>query len=129
MANAPKPGHSGPGLRLRVVFGPERFFGPGKADLLEHVAAEGSLTAAANAMGLSYRRGWALLNDLNTLFDGPLVETRKGGQGGGGSAELTPLGREVLERYRRMLAAAEVAVVEDLRWMQGRTVKTRPELE
>ncbi|WP_445679477.1 winged helix-turn-helix domain-containing protein [Radicibacter daui] len=121
MASAPKPGHSGPGLRLRVVFGPERFLGPGKANLLEHIATERSLTAAAKAMGLSYRRGWALLNDLNTLFDGPLVETRKGGQGGGGSAELTPLGREVLERYRRMQQAAEAAVAADLAWMQAHT--------
>jgi molybdate transport system regulatory protein len=62
MSSAPKTGHNGPGLRLRVVFGPERFLGPGKAELLERIEAEGSLTAAAAAMGLSYRRGWALLN-------------------------------------------------------------------
>jgi molybdate transport system regulatory protein len=47
---------------------------------------------------------------MNGAFSGPLVETEKGGTGGGGAARLTPLGRKVLARYRAMQRDAERAI-------------------
>ena len=77
-----------PGLtHLRVTFSDEFYIGPGRADLLEGIAATGSIAAAGKAMGMSYKRAWSLVQALNEGFGRPLVETSRGGAGqGGGSA-------------------------------------------
>ena len=89
--------------------------GPGKADLLTHIADTGSIAAAARKMDMSYRRAWLLLAELNSCFKSPVVETAKGGRGGGGGAVLTPLGRNLLKRYRAMVAKTERAVAADFK--------------
>ena len=106
------------GLRFRIVLEPGIALGPGKADLLQAIHETASLTRAAARFGMSYKRGWTLVQELNRAFAEPLVETEKGGPGGGGGARLTSLGRYVLERYRRMETDAEAAIaagVRDLR--------------
>jgi molybdate transport system regulatory protein len=106
------------GLRVRVVLAPGVALGPGKADLLQAIHETSSLTAAAKRFAMSYKRGWTLVQELNEAFDKPLVETEKGGSGGGGKATLTNLGRRVLNRYREMEKDANRAVaagVADLR--------------
>ena len=95
--------------RLRVLIGEATALGPGKADLLRHIAETGSISAAARAMGMSYRRAWSLVESMNQSFLGDVVVTATGGRGGGGS-RLTPLGLEVLSRYRRMEATAAASV-------------------
>lgn len=99
--------------RLRLVFGPKAILGPGRAELLEHVERTGSLAAAGRAMKMSYKRAWSLVEELNHTFDEPLLELSRGGAGHGG-AVLTPLGREVVERYRRMQADSLAAIADDL---------------
>ena len=106
------------GLRFRIVLAPGVALGPGKADLLEAIAETRSLTAAASRFGMSYKRGWSLVKELNRSFAGPLVETEKGGSGGGGGARLTPLGVHVLARFRQMEADARKVIeagIADLR--------------
>ena len=111
-ASARKPS-SGDALRLRVHLDAEAFLGPGKADLLEGIAETGSIAAGGRRLGMSYKRAWLLVETLNGYFAGPLVVAATGGKAGGG-AQLTPLGREVLTRYRAMLAASEAACAKDL---------------
>jgi molybdate transport system regulatory protein len=106
---------SSPHIQLRVFLTDAVKLGPGKAELLEHVAETGSIAAAARKMKMSYRRAWLLLAELNECLKGPVVETAKGGRGGGGGAVLTPLGREVLTRYRSMEANAKRAIAADLK--------------
>lgn len=106
------------GLRFRIVLEPGVALGPGKADLLQAIDETASLTAAAARFGMSYKRGWTLVREMNADFDEPLVETEKGGTGGGGGAKLTERGRYVLDRYRRMEADANQAIaagIADLR--------------
>jgi len=106
------------GLRFRVVLGPGVALGPGKADLLQAIDETRSLTKAAARFGMSYKRGWTLVQEMNAAFAKPLVETEKGGSGGGGGAGLTALGRRVLRRYRQMEKDAGKAIaagVADLR--------------
>jgi molybdate transport system regulatory protein len=98
------------GLRFRIVLKPGFALGPGKADLLEAIDRTASLTAAAAGLGMSYKRSWTLVREMNGAFSGPLVETEKGGTGGGGAARLTLLGRKVLARYRSMQHDAERAI-------------------
>ena len=88
-------------ITARVISKGERAFGPGKADLLEHIAAEGSISKAAKAMDMSYSRAWQLVEGMNSAFRKPLVEASTGGRKGGG-AVLTKAGEEVLEVFRKM---------------------------
>jgi molybdate transport system regulatory protein len=114
----PQFGNITEGLRFRVVLGRGVALGPGKADLLQAIDETASLTRAAARFGMSYKRGWTLVREMNTAFAGPLVETGKGGSGGGGRAGLTRLGRRVLRRYRQMERDAGEAIaagVADLR--------------
>lgn len=97
-------------LKPRLLHGGEIAIGPGKAQLLEAIAREGSISAAGRALEMSYRRAWLLVDTMNRCWSGPLVETNAGGRRGGGAA-LTPLGETVLARYRalerRLALAAE----------------------
>jgi molybdate transport system regulatory protein len=102
-----------PALHLRIDRGSKRAFGPGKARLLEAIAETGSISAAGRALGMSYRRAWLLVADLNAGFRSPLVEAQTGG-GGGGGAQLTNAGERVLKLYRAMQAKSAKAVRTDL---------------
>lgn len=95
-------------LSIRIDLGPEKRIGPGKIQLLENIAAQGSIAAGGRAMGMSYRRAWELVEALNAMFGRPVVESRAGGKKGGG-AVLTPLGLGLIARYRAMERAAETA--------------------
>ena len=78
-------------LKLQLYCGDEIAMGPGKADLLEAIAREGSISAAGRALGMSYRRAWMLVDTMNRCFRAPLVETHPGG-GKNAGAQLTPEG-------------------------------------
>lgn len=101
-------------LSIRIDFGPELRVGPGKIALLEAIGTEGSISAAARAMGMSYRRAWELIDDLNTVFGRPAVESKSGGKKGGG-ATLTALGRDLIARYRAMEQQAVKATATELK--------------
>ncbi|MCQ0971931.1 LysR family transcriptional regulator [Paracoccus sp. TK19116] len=79
--------------------------GPGKAALLDGIAQTGSISAAGRAMGMSYKRAWTLVEAMNAMFREPLVESARGGPGGGGAA-LTETGQQVLNLYRQIHAQA-----------------------
>lgn len=70
-------------------------------ELLERIDATGSITAAASAMGMSYKAAWEAVEAVNNLSEYPLVERKTGGQKGGGTT-LTVYGRRVLGAYRRL---------------------------
>ncbi|WP_263144479.1 TOBE domain-containing protein [Pseudomonas sp. RIT-PI-AD] len=74
---------------------------PQRLALLAQVAAQGSITRAAKAVGLSYKAAWDAIDELNNLADAPLVERSVGGRGGGG-ARLTAEGERVLALYQRL---------------------------
>ena len=114
----PQYGNLTEGLRFRIVLKPGVAIGPGKADLLEAIDETASLTAAAKLSGMSYKRSWLLVQEMNAAFVEPLVATEKGGTGGGGGTQLTQLGRRVLECFRTMEADAGKVVaagIADLR--------------
>ncbi len=102
-----------PRLRLRVVFGDGAMVGPGKADLLDLIRTTGSISAAGRAMGMSYKRAWGLVEELNAAFRAPLVASVRGGAQGGG-ARLTPEGEAVLAHYRAIEAKAAEAGAADI---------------
>jgi molybdate transport system regulatory protein len=88
-----------PLVRFRIDFGEHSNIGPGKVALLEGIKAHGSVSEAARAMGMSYRRAWLLLNSVNHSFNLPATINTVGGRGGGG-AQITAFGTLLVERYR-----------------------------
>lgn len=77
--------------------------GSDRIRLLQAVAREGSITAGAKAVGLTYKAAWDALDAMANLFGHPLLETRTGGRAGGG-ARLTPTGLRVIESFGRLEA-------------------------
>jgi molybdate transport system regulatory protein len=86
-------------LKAQIYCGEEIAMGPGKAELLEAIAREGSISRAGRAMGMSYRRAWMLVDAMNRCWAERLVETTAGGSSDRG-ARLTECGRTVLDLYR-----------------------------
>jgi molybdate transport system regulatory protein len=70
-------------------------------------------------MKMSYTRAWGLVEAMNRDFGTPLVRSAKGGAERGG-AILTPLGLEVLQRYRRIQDKSMRAAAAELRALAGK---------
>ena len=93
-------------IKVQVFCGEEIAMGPGKAALLSAIAAEGSISAAARKLGMSYRRAWLLVDTMNRCWRAPVVATMPGGSARGG-AKVTELGQAVLDHYRALVESAE----------------------
>ena len=78
-----------------------KFFGPGRLELLELIEESGSISNAAKSMGMSYKKAWAMVEELNSLGSKPYVITHKGGQKGGGT-EITPTAKKLMIAYSRL---------------------------
>lgn len=102
------------GLTLRVLGRGSPAMGPGKAELIERIDATGSISAAARAMGMSYRRAWQLVEALNAAYKAPVITTAIGGQKGGG-ARVSPHGRRLVAHFRAMEDKASAAIAAELR--------------
>ena len=91
-------------VRLHIRGGRARgtlAIGPGKIALLEQIQRTGSITSAAKALKMSYRRAWMLVDETNRCVIGAAVETTAGGDRGGGT-RLTPAGVALVRRYRAL---------------------------
>ena len=102
-----------PSLSVRIDFDSDSRLGPGKIQLLESIAACGSISAAGRAMDMSYKRAWDLVDEINKMCGQAAVARQTGGKHGGG-ATLTAFGASLVERYRRIERAAAAAARKDL---------------
>lgn len=100
-------------VSIRLDLGPDIRVGPGKIRLLELVAEQGSISGAGRALGMSYRRAWLLIADLNRSFPGPVVAAQPGGRSGGG-ATLTVFGARLVAAYRDIEREADAIAVRRL---------------
>jgi molybdate transport system regulatory protein len=78
------------------------FLGKGGAQILEAIRNEKSVSKAAKKLGMSYRYVWNYVDRMNTVLSEPVVKAYRGGKQGGGGANLTCLGEELLQEYRRI---------------------------
>lgn len=95
--------------RFRMYRGDDLVLGPGKAELLAHIAETGSISEAARRMDMSYNRAWLHVKAMNAGFHEPLVSSSRGGSAKGG-ASLTETGQQVLKLYRQMEQEASRAI-------------------
>ena len=79
----------------------DRFMGIGRLELLEKIQALGSISKAAKAMDMSYKRAWDLVNPLNQQAAQPLVDTQTGGSRGGG-AVVTAAGQQLIREFEAL---------------------------
>ena len=77
--------------------------GEGRTQLLKAIEQEGSLSAAAKSLNMSYKKAWKLVDIVNKNAKLPLVITSTGGSGGGG-AEVTPYGKELIRLFEALKA-------------------------
>ena len=104
-------------MLLRLYLQGRRPLGPGKIQLLAAIRDEGSISAAARSMRMSYHSAWLLVDSMNVLFRQPVVTTRHGGRGGG-AATVTTFGRKLIVRYEAMERSARQAIARDLTWLE-----------
>ena len=104
-------------LTLRVDLGPGKAIGPGKIRLLEAIRDSGSISRGGRMMGMSYRRAWLLIDNLNQIFRRKVVTAQPGGDQGGG-ARVTPFGLELIVRYRAIERRSAKAAARELAALQ-----------
>lgn len=95
------PGPPQVNFRMRIRRGDTVALGPGKVTLLEAVREHGSISAAARHLGMSYRRAWLLIDELNRSLRAPATHSEQGGASGGGCT-LTPVGEKIIALYREI---------------------------
>jgi molybdate transport system regulatory protein len=99
---------AGTHLSIRIDLASGDRIGPGKIALLEAIRSTGSISAAARSLGMSYRRAWLLVEEVNHALRAPAVTAETGGPGGGG-AVITPIGEKVVDLYRAIESNARAA--------------------
>lgn len=99
---------AGTHLSIRIDLASGDRIGPGKIALLEAIRSTGSISAAARSIGMSYRRAWLLVEEINQALREPAVKAETGGSGGGG-ATVTPVGERVVGLYRAIESQARTA--------------------
>jgi molybdate transport system regulatory protein len=121
-----KSAKSGSSIKLQIDFPGGVRLGPGKVALLEAIDSAGSLSRAAAQIGMSYRRAWLFMQQINQAFDQVAVSTPEHGHGGG-PAKLTDFGRELIRQYRSIEKKAIASGSEILSWLdEHRSSKSDP---
>ena len=100
-------------FRVRIYRDESIAIGPGKIELLEAIAETGSISGAGRQLGMSYRRAWMLVDEMNRALSAPAVNKATGGAHGGG-AVLTPVGEQIVRHYRAIESTARVAAAADI---------------
>ena len=77
--------------------------------LLAAVAETGSISGAAECMGVPYRRAWEKIHEMEDRLGVALLDTQTGGPGGGG-ARLTPAAQDYVNRFQQFSAGIDLYV-------------------
>jgi molybdate transport system regulatory protein len=83
---------------LWIEYEHERFFGPGRVELLKKIDETGSISKAAKAMSMSYKKAWEMVTAMNKQSARPIVIVRTGGDKGGGSV-ITKEARALMSHH------------------------------
>ena len=104
-----------PQFKLWIASGePESGFGEGKWRLLCAIQEHGTLKAATDSLGISYRKAWNDLRRAEEVLGVPLTEKRRGGDGGG-ETSLTQAGKDWLVAYGRLRQTVQAALAREFK--------------
>lgn len=113
-------------LIVRIELDSEARIGGDAIRLLELIETKGSISAAGRAHGLTFRRAWTVLDELNRMFKTPVIAAHCGGSNGGG-ARLTAFGREIIDRYRAIESIAACLTADELAALEAVASSQAPE--
>lgn len=85
-----------------------------RVSLLEAIEATGSISGAAETLGVHYRLAWSRLREMEKRLGTKMTASQAGGEGGGGT-QLTPAAREYVRRWRKFSQGLEQIVQEHFR--------------
>jgi len=105
--NSPAP--FGLGGQVWMTVGGQHLGGHDRVGLLAAIAAHGSISAAARAVGISYKGAWDAIDAMNNLAGEALVARLTGGKGGGGT-RLTARGQQLVDNFRTIERAHQLFV-------------------
>jgi molybdate transport system regulatory protein len=109
-------------IRLDLTSGDR--IGPGKIALLEAIRSTGSISGAARKIGMSYRRAWLLVEEINGSLREPAVEAATGGKHGGGAA-ITPVGEKIIKVYRSIQTIADSSLKDEFKEVERLTRRSK----
>jgi len=101
-----------PRAKVWLEYEGEPLVGPGRANLLDAILQEGSLVHAAKKRKVSFRAAWDRLRKIERRLEVQIVQSQKGGEGGGGTTNLTDIGTRILRRYKRLEQVIEESLGE-----------------
>jgi molybdate transport system regulatory protein len=97
-------------------------FGNGALELLQKIQEAGTLSGAAEMLDMSYRQAWGIIKKIEKRIGKLLLHTRKGGRYGGGGAELTSTGRELIRSFMKIRNVFDAISEDELSW-EGLSLK------
>jgi len=85
--------------------------GDGKWQMLKLIEEKGSMKAACDELGYTYRRTWGNLKKIEDFFGFPLLEKHRGGAEGG-NTQLTPEGRRLVKAFDQFHSGVDRVIQE-----------------
>lgn len=106
-------------IESRIWIGSSKgmLLGEGRIALLREIDAHGSISKAAKAMDMSYKKAWRLVDEMNRHAKKPLVQQKIGGKGGGGTV-LSNAGKQAIKVYCELKAKERAFLNEQELWLQ-----------
>jgi molybdate transport system regulatory protein len=101
-----------PEWKLWLEYDGEYVFGPGAYAILESIDEEGTITAGAAALDMSYRYAWGIVKDIEKKLGVRILDTFRGGNVGGGGAKITQEGRKLMDLFAAVKKRLESATAD-----------------
>jgi molybdate transport system regulatory protein len=119
-----------PSAKIWIEHKGKPLIGKGGAEILEAIAKENSLSAAAETLHMSYRYLWNYIQKIENTLGERVVDTYKGGKAGGGGAKLNVLGQNLLGEYKRIEGCLSVFLSDPDYWkVIGLKISARNQLK
>ena len=103
------------GVRVKIYIS-GHMIGAGKMELFNLVNQQGSISKAANLMGMSFSRANMLLNTIQEAFEKPVLIKNSGNKG----TELTEFGLDLLEKYLKLCEHLTSESKNFINWAQSK---------
>ncbi len=88
-------------IKIKLQVGNNFNIGPGKIALLEAIVTSGSISSAAKNIGMSYRKAWKLIKEINDASYSKIIVTNTGGKGIGGT-KISSEGKKFIKAFRNI---------------------------
>ena len=92
--------------RIMIEIDGQKVLGPGRVELIENIIETGSISSAAQKMGMSYQKASQMVSELNHAYEEDIILTWKGGKSNGG-AKVSEKGMRLMQDYKLLRAKVQ----------------------